>query len=191
MSSRLVIVPRWGGGPESDWYPWLQHELKKRTPQPFDPILPANLPHPQAPVLETWVAGIRELAGTDPSEIARTVFVGHSSGCRAILHYIAMLPHGSQVQGVLCVAGWWTVDHPWASLLPWINTPVDLAQARQASKRFVTLISNNDRHTADWNTNRRLWKERLGAEVVVVPGANHFNDAQQPAVLQALLDHFA
>lgn len=191
MSSRLVIIPRWGGGPDSDWYPWLQHELKTRAPQHFDPILPASLPHPEDPRLENWVAGIGRLVGTDSSEIERTVFIGHSAGCRAILHYLATLPQGSQVQGVLSVAGWWTVDRPWASLLPWINTPVDLARARTASARFVTLISDNDRHTADWKTNRQWWQERLGAEVVIVPGANHFNDARQPAVLHALMDYFA
>jgi len=106
--------------------------------------------------------------------------------CRAALRSLAALPPGLKVAGVLCVAGWWTIDEPWPTIVPWVKATVDLDRARQACDRFVTLISDNDPFTSDHTENQRLWEERLGARVVVVPGAQHFNLSPQPPVLEQL-----
>jgi hypothetical protein len=89
------------------------------------------------------------------------------------------------------VAGWFWTDAPWESLLPWIETPINLARSRAAAGQQIrVLISDNDRHTSDWQANRSAWQDRLGAAVEIVPGANHFNGEQYPIILQSLLDGF-
>jgi hypothetical protein len=50
------------------------------------------------------------------------------------------------------------------------------------------LVSDDDPFTPNWRANGRLWEERLGARVQMVPGAAHFNHPVQPAVLHALVD---
>ena len=191
MNKRLIVIPRWAGTPASDWYPWLKQKLETMQPQPFDPVLIAAMPNPDLPTIPAWGGRVKELLGSDPEQIAETVIVGHSVGCQAVLRTLAELPAGVQIGGVLCVAGWFWTDAPWDSLMPWIKTPVDLDRVRSAAgQRLVVMMSTNDMHTSDWRANRSAWQERLEAEVIIVPGANHFNGEQYPEILQTLLDHF-
>jgi uncharacterized protein len=191
MSKRLIVIPRWSGTPSDDWYPWLQRELGAVTPQPFDPVVVADMPDPGEPTISSWMGRVQQLLGADPDEMARTVIIGHSVGCQAVLRALAELPVGLHVDSVLCVAGWFWTDAPWESLLPWIETPFDQARTRSAAgQQIVVMMSDNDRHTSDWRANRSAWQDRLDASVVIVPGANHFNGEQYPIILQTLLDHF-
>lgn len=191
MSQRLIIIPRWSGTPASDWYPWITAELAAMQPRRFDPAAAMVMPNPGLPTIPAWTGRVRALLGDDPAELARTVIVGHSVGCQAVLRALAELPEGVHVAGALCVAGWFWTDAPWDSLLPWIETPFDLAHARQAAgNRIVVIMSDNDPHTSDWRANTAAWQQRLGAEVVLVPGGQHFNGPRYPIILQTLLDHF-
>lgn len=185
MPRTLTIVPRWAGHSGSDFYPWL---IRERPPG-FAAVRALDMPEPKQPTIGAWVPALTAALGTAPAP--GTVLLGHSVGCQAVLRYLAELPPGSTVEGVLLVAAWWSVDTPWDSLRPWTDTPVDLARVRAASRRFVVLLSDNDPFTSDFRENGRLWEERLGAEVVLAPGARHFNGEQEPAVLDALRLHFA
>jgi uncharacterized protein len=187
MRHSLTIVPRWAGTSTSDYYPWLTERLREQ-PSSFDTVRALDMPEPKQPTVDAWVSTLSHAVGPTPAP--GTVLLGHSVGCQAVVRYLATLPPGSTVEGVLLVAGWWSVDNPWDSLRPWMDTPVDLARVRAAARRFVVLLSDNDPFTSDFRENGRLWTERLGAEVVLVPGARHFNAAQEPAVLDALRSHF-
>jgi len=182
---RLLVVPRWAGTPRSDWYPWLVTALADG--RAFAPVLVADLPEPGQPRLDTWPPAIGRLLGDDPAVLADTFVVGHSVGCQALLHALAALPAGVRVAGMLAVAGWWRVDNPWPTILPWQDRLPDLARVRAAVPAMTVLLSDGDPFTSDYHENATLWRERLGAAVEVVPGARHFNAAEEPAVLATLL----
>lgn len=183
---RLLIVPRWAGTPTSDFYPWLRAQLAAQHPRLFDSVEALDMPDPQAPVVRAWVEALVQRIGTDATQASRTLLLGHSVGCQAVLRAVATLPHGVAVHGVLGVAGWWSVDRPWPTLLPWIETPFDHARARAVGGRIHVLVSTDDPYTADHEATRRLFVERLGAHVRVIDGARHFNRAEELAVLEAL-----
>lgn len=52
--------------------------------------------------------------------------------------------------------------------------------------RIIVLLADDDPFTRDHASNAALWRERLGAEVVLVPGARHFNVSEASAVLATL-----
>jgi predicted alpha/beta hydrolase family esterase len=189
MARRLIIVPRWSGNARSDFYPWLGEQLAAdpaRAPQARWSIEALDLPEPGHPRHDTWPPAIAEALGRDPAVLADTVVLAHSVGCQASLHALATLPEGTQISALLCVAGWWQVDEPWPTIVPWQTRLPDLARVRDRVARIIVLLSDDDPFTRDHAANAALWRERLGAEVILVAGARHFNTPEAPAVLATL-----
>jgi predicted alpha/beta hydrolase family esterase len=185
-AARLCIVPRWGGTARSDFYPWLLAQPAVRAR--FGEILLPEIAQPGEPTIAAWVESLQQVTGGAGSGgLGRTYFLGHSVGCQAVLRFLERSSGNTPAAGVLCVAGWWNVDRPWDSIVPWLESPMDVARVRAAARRFHVLLSDNDPFTADWRENERAWRERLGAEVRCVSGAKHFNAAEEPAVLDELL----
>jgi uncharacterized protein len=126
-------------------------------------------PDPDEPVIGDCVAALGCVIDTNARAARGTILVGHSVGCQDILRYLATLPEGVAFPGLLCVAGWWTLDEPWASIRPWVETPIDLARVRDALDSIVVLLSDNDPYIADFAVNGKIWKEKLGAEMRFSP----------------------
>jgi hypothetical protein len=197
MTERVVIVPRWSGHAADDWYPWIREQLGN-DPGGGLQVEVVELPNPDAPVIEQCVAALQSALGTRVEDLHSTLLVGHSVGCQALLRYLAELRSVDQgavgdaerpvgPEHLLCIAGWWTVDEPWPSIRPWIDTSIALPKLQSNTTGGVTvLLSDDDPFTSDWRTNKATWEQRLDADVRVVQGGRHFNTAQEPAVLQLL-----
>lgn len=189
---RLLIVPRWAGRPESDYYPWL---LARLAAEPhlrglFTEARVLALPRPELPDVSAWPAAIAtelQAPGQDAAALERTYVLAHSVGCQALLRALRQLPEGAAIGGALCVAGWWQIDRPWDSIRPWLEPIDDLERARAAVRTLRVLLSDNDPFTADHVSNAERWQQ-LGAGVRLAPGGRHFNSAEEPAVLAALLE---
>lgn len=184
---RIAIMPRWSGHGDSDWYPWFRARIAEH---PKLPVQMLALDQPSAPTIDGCVASLTAALGDDPRALERTLLIGHSVGCQALLHYLAALP--SDAPGgpahLMCVAAWWAVDAPWETIRPWIETPHQLERLRARTQAGVSVVlSDNDPFTADWQANAAQWRDRLDARVESVPGAQHFNGAEEPAVLALVL----
>lgn len=182
---RLVLVSRWAGGPRSDWYPWLAQAVSGR----FSEVLVPKMPRPERAEIAAWKQTLTELLAPGDA-LEDTVFVGHSVGCQAILRWLAEQEPGRRAAGFVGVAAWWKVVDPWQSLLPWLEHDYPIERARAAVGAAAVLLSDNDQYTPDHAENAALWRDRLGAEVVLQPAAGHFNDKVQPGVLELLLRKF-
>ncbi|MCB9527205.1 MAG: alpha/beta hydrolase [Myxococcales bacterium] len=183
MIEQVVVMPRWAGTPADDWYPWLEGALAEWSGR----VRVLELPDRGAPRIERCVAAIE--AAVADAALGSTLLVGHSVGCQAMLRFLAARPAGVAAAGTVCVAGWWSVDAPWPSIVPWIEAPLAFERVRAAAGRVTVVLSDDDPFTADHAANAALWVERLGAAVRLVPGGRHFNGAVEPAVLAALADY--
>lgn len=178
---RLILVPRWSGRADSDFYPWLAGVLGRLGWR--GEVETAALRPPDAPEVAATVAAVRGRLGS-AGRMARTVLVGHSVGAQAALR--ALAEPGPPIAGLVLVAGWWTVDRPWPAIQKWIDAPFDWERTRERAPRRLVLLSTDDPYTADAGRTRRLFEERLAAEVRVHDGAAHFNRREEPAVLAAV-----
>lgn len=181
MSDRVILIPRLRGRGDSDFYPWLARrlgELGWRGDVETAPLRP-----PDAPEMAATIAGVRGRLGA-PGRAARTVLVGHSVGGQAAMR--ALAEPGPPVAGLLLVAGWWNLDRPGPALMPWLETPFDWQRTRERAARRVVLLSTDDPYTADAARTRRLFEDRLAAEVRIHDRAGHFNRSEEPEVLAAL-----
>jgi predicted alpha/beta hydrolase family esterase len=183
---RILIVPRWAGSPTSDCYPWLIEALQARFGRGLEARALA-MPEPETPRIATWPQAIVAAAGTDRGVLRRTLLVGHSVGCQAVLRALATIPEDITVFGALLVAAWFQVDRPWETILPWIHEDFDLGRARARTPWLDVLVSDDDPFTADFGRTAADFRARAAADVVIVPGAKHFNAAQEPQVLSALV----
>lgn len=176
---RLVIVPRWAGGADSDFYPWLREQLADA----FDSVVTVKLaPSADAPKIEASVASLRaQLSG----ETANTILLAHSVGCQIVMRTLAE-PDTGPVAATLLVAGWFAIDEPWDTIRPWVEEPIDTEQTRASIGALRVLVSTDDRYTADYRATQAAFESRLGAKVRLVDGSNHFNGSRQPEVLEEL-----
>jgi predicted alpha/beta hydrolase family esterase len=179
MARQAIVVPRWGGTPAHDWYPWIVAE------RPGE-VRVLELPDPDTPTIDAWPEAIAAVLRERGDSLADTVVVGHSVGCQAVLRALGRLSDDAHVHAVLCVAGWWSVDAPWATIRPWMDPPPDLERVRRIAGSVHVLLSTNDPFTADYEHNARLWREYLDADVAVIDAAKHFNATEEPSVLDAL-----
>jgi predicted alpha/beta hydrolase family esterase len=113
-----------------------------------------------------------------------TILMGHSVGVQAAMRATTL----HKVAGLFGVAGWWGVDQPWPTLLPWMQTTFAHEKViENAAKRFI-LLSDNDPFTANASETQQLFQSRIQAQTKIIPGGKHFNQSEEPAVLDALLD---
>ncbi len=178
---RLVIVPRWGGSESSDFYPWLCQQVTSREPHETDGLtieFVECVPR-DAPEIESSLNALQSALSSD------SIVLAHSVGVQAVLRTLARSPSIQRVR-LVAVAPWFTVDRPWPSLLPWINTPFSGSDARGSLRSVNVLLSDNDPFTADFRATKQRFEVELDAEVTVCPGAKHFNARAEASVLDTL-----
>jgi len=165
------IVHRWDATPEDDWYLSLSEGLQK---QGYKVTVPA-MPDTDAPVMEAWVDHLGGVV--DEEGLAETVFIGHSIGCQTIMRYFETLPAGTKVGAAFFVAGWLHLENLENEEVeniakPWITMPIDFEKVRDVCGRFVALFSTNDPYVP--LSDADLFKEYLGAEILIQENAGHF-----------------
>lgn len=191
----VFIIPRLSAGAEDDWYPWLHEQLNAAASEDEVEYRVRTLEMPawNTPVLEKAVAYLQQVL--PPSRLhANLYLVGHSIGCLAVLHYLARVaqehPQAPQIGGVLCVAGWFSIDNPWQNILTWVDAPIDFEAARRLipDDKLIVLLSDDDPYTSGYHANRQLWVERLQSRVSILPGRQHFSTALDFDVRDAVRD---
>ncbi|GAB3829135.1 RBBP9/YdeN family alpha/beta hydrolase [Hymenobacter jeollabukensis] len=194
-TKHVYIIPRWGGNSGSDWYPWLKQQLEASSAedQCHYEVKPLDMPAWQIPTVSNAADYLAAMLPAERLRQEETYLVGHSVGCLAILHHLAEINKKDpelQVGGVLCVAGWFLIDNPWQDILNWMNAPVDYDRARRAipADKLVVMLSDDDPYTTGYQQNEKLWLERLQARVNILPGRQHFSNALDPDVCDAIRD---
>jgi len=173
---RIYIFPRYSGDENSDWYGKAKREIMLKDTDIM--VIPLSFPNWDKPDVSEFFSFIEQAIPCNEID-SGTYFVGHSVGCKAALLYLNELQMRDpllKIGGLMCVAGWWTIDNSWSQLEQWINISVDYKRIREiCNHHIVTILSNNDPYTSDTPLNKKLWEEKLNAKVIIVPDAAHFN----------------
>lgn len=190
MKKRVIIVHGWGGAPSDGWFPWLKEKIEERGDQV---VIPA-MPEPNAPHIDAWVRALFEVAGVAD---AQTFFVGHSMGCAAIVRYCEALPEGALIGGAVFVAGFFKrvtaldqKEEEREILREWLDASVDFSAAATRIKKSIAIFSDNDPYVPIENVDD--FRDKLGSEIIIVPGAGHFSGPRDgtrelPIVLESIL----
>ena len=200
MCQYVMVVHAFGGAPHKFWYPWLAKQVAERATifgkQAHVEVL--MMPTPRRPQINAWVDAILQAVQRvlDHGTCQELFLVGHSVGCNAIVRFLShpkaimLLAGPLRLGGVVCVAGWFSVDEPWEDIAPWCTEPIRCEQARQVlalgAKPLILILSDDDGYTRDYAQNSTLWAEQLGAATMLLPGRRHFASKRQTVVLDVL-----
>lgn len=165
-SKKVYIIHGWEGTPEANWFPWLKKEL---TQKGIDAIVPL-MPNTNNPNCVEWVNFLQKNL-INPDE--NTYLVGHSLGVITILRYLELLPEGLKIGGAILVAGF-SEPIGLKELDNFFQTSLNYEKVKNSAKMFVAIHSDND-HIVPIEKGYLL-KDRLGAELVIIPNAGHLNE---------------
>ena len=175
MTNRVIIVHGWGGSPKTDFLPWAKAELEKKG---YEVIVP-SMPDTDYPKIENWVPYLAEIVG-EPRE--GDILIGHSIGCQTILRYLANLPDGQKVDRVILVAGFITLvlDNEEDPMIAkhWLETPINFGKVKTKANKFIVILSDNDPYVP-LEENQKIFKDNLGAEILIEHNKGHFNQMPQ------------
>lgn len=186
---RLFIIHGWDGSPHESWLPWLKRELEARGFVVFVPAMPDS----SKPNAERWISHLANAVGVADEH---TFFVGHSIGCLTILKYLET--GEGPIGGAVFVAGWFSLT-PSAIPTPreqeiarsWLERPVDFERVRKRTRNFTALFSDDDPDVPIENT--EIFRNRLGADVIIESGKGHFSEGdgirELPAARDAILKY--
>lgn len=183
---KVIIVHRWEGNSQSDWYTWLKTELEKLGCQ----VLVPDMPDTDTPVIEKWVGKLAQVVGVPDKN---TYFVGHSIGCQTILRYLDSYRFGplETVGSAVFVAGWFNLDNLENDEVkevarPWIETPINSVKIQTVLPESTLFISENDPYNC-LEENKRRFAEIM-TKGILVPFAGHFTSEDGYKTIPSVLD---
>jgi len=156
------------------------------------------MPKPDRPVISEWIAFIAGLVG-EPDN--RTVMVGHSLGCQAVMRYLETLGSaGKCVAKTVLVAGSFPPAFTAAEadaktggsdvLRPWFTTPVDATRVKKAAGKCTVILSDDDPYI-DVARAAASFRLTLDPKIIIETGKGHYNEdttvTELPAALEAAL----
>lgn len=189
MTKRVFIVHGWDGDPEEGIFPWLKKELEGRG---FT-VFALAMPEPEKPAIDAWVSHLREQIGA-PDE--QTVLFGHSIGAQTVLRYLESLPEGVKIGGAVFLAGWthltdeaYEDEQDLEIAKPWLETPLEWDRIKSRAAKFVAIFSDDDAVVPF--SDSEIFKEQLGAQIVIEHQKDHFSGSsgikELPSALDAVL----
>ena len=151
------------------------------------------MPDANHPKIETLVPYLAKQGGKPDKE---TFFVGHSIGCQTILRYLAAAPKGTEIGGIVLVAGWLhltpqSIKEKKAMMIaqPWLETPIAYERVKACTKNIVAVFSDNDPYVP--LDDAKIFEQQLTARSILEKKKGHLGGEDSimelPCVKEALL----
>lgn len=177
---RVYIIHGWEGTPDSNWFPWLKDQLDAKG---FDVIVP-SLPDTNYPICSNWLECMKKLIGEVNAD---TYLIGHSLGAIAILRFLESLPEGQKIGGAVFVAGF-SESLGFRETESFFAEPLNYKKIKKTSEKFIAINSDDDPYVPA--RKGEILRDKLGAEFIIVPKGNHFNEGAGFTKLPIVLEIF-
>ena len=181
MMTNVFIIHGAYGNPSENWMPWLKKELGKMGCAVFAP----KFPTPENQSLESWLEVFsnyeRRLDGD-------SIVVGHSLGVAFLLNVLEKMEK-EPIKAAFFVAGFTgALNDPRFDMInkTFTDRRFDWKEIRKHCRKFFVFSSDNDPYVPPLK-GKELAKN-LGAEMIVVKNAGHFNEKSGYVKFELLLD---
>ena len=175
---KVYMIHGWGGSSKDNWFPWLKEELEKKNTK----VIIFDMPDTDKPKIEIWVKYLEEKI-KDADE--NTYFIGHSIGCQTIIRFLEKLHKNKKVAGCLFVAPWFNLINMEPEEIeiahPWINSKIHFDRVLEHCDNFLAIFSTDDPFVP--LTEVEIFKEKLGAKIIIEKNKGHFDEKEEPSIL--------
>ncbi|UCD20890.1 MAG: serine hydrolase family protein [archaeon] len=185
---KVIVIHGWEGTPETEWLPWIKKELESKG---FEVTVP-EMPETDEPVIEAWLSKLEEVVGTPDKN---TYFIAHSIGCQTVLRFLEKLSEDIRIGGCVFVAPWFNLteasfeEEGYEEIArPWLETPIGFEKVLKHTQKIICIFSDDDPYIP--LSDSELFKEKLGAKVIIKHGGGHFNEEVGTKELPVLLEEF-
>ncbi len=159
-----IIVHGWGADSQSNWFPWLAEELRKRG---FSVQTP-DFPNTNFPKLSGWLKYFEENVTINND----TILIGHSLGAPFILRLLEKFPEAQKIKAAFLVSGF---ERPlgFPETENFVDKPFDWEKIKKGCEKFVVIHSDNDPYVP-LPIGKDLAKS-LRVEPIIEHAAGHIN----------------
>jgi predicted alpha/beta hydrolase family esterase len=167
------------GYPEENWFPWLKEKLGKLNCTVFVP----RFPTPENQTLENWFKVFEKYKNNFNSE---TILIGHSLGGAFLLRVLEKTEFKIKAAIIVSAPVGIKPIKNWEGDQPFIGKPFNLKKIKNSCQKFFVFHSDNDPYVGIGNGKETA--KKLGAKLIFVPNAGHFNKAAGYTKFELLLE---
>ncbi len=160
----FILVHGWEGGPDKDWFPWLNKKLIKDG---YD-VINMSMPNPMSPEKGEWVKHLEE--HIDISK--ETCFIAHSLGAVAVLKYLEKIKQ--RIRGAIFVAPYIINEQKYKDVSSFFSRKIDWSKVNKNCKKFFTIFSDNDSFVS--LDQYSYMKNETNVDLTVLNNKGHFSD---------------
>ena len=178
--TNVFIFHGTGGYPEENWFPWLKRELEKLGCK----VIVPKFPTPENQSLENWLE-ILNKSGQSMTE--DTILVGHSLGGAFLLRVLEK--YSVKFKAAFIVAapiGALPIKNYESDKLFLGNFEFDWKKIKSHCRKFFIYHSDNDPYVSLGNG--RELARNLGAKLIFIPNAGHFNKSAGYTTFEKLFE---
>jgi hypothetical protein len=160
----FVLVHGWEGGPNKDWFPWLNKKLVKDG---YD-VVNMSMPNSMSPKRGEWVKHLEE--HIEPSR--DIFFIAHSLAPVAVLKYLEKID--KKIKGAIFVAPYIINEQKYKTVSSFFNVKIDWSKVNKNCKKFFTIFSDDDPFVS---LDQYLFmKDKTKVDLTVLHNRGHFSD---------------
>lgn len=165
--ANIFIIHGFMGHPQENWFPWLKSKLEENGHHVFVP----KFPTPENQSLTTWLETFQPYEAQLRED---SIFIGHSLGVSFILSILERLQ--IPVQAAFLVGGFVgpiEVESVDVVTKTFTHKVFDWPKIRHNARHFYVFNGDNDPYVSI--EKGQYIAKQLHTDLIVVPGAGHFN----------------
>lgn len=175
---RIVLVHGYKASPRHNFWPWLYDELKNRGHD----VTAVDLPNPEEPQCAEWTGAIADTIHRPGGD---TIFIGHSLGCVALLHYLENAEMSGTPKSVILVSPPYHIGSE--KFETFFSPKVDFDTVMWKGQEFVVVAAKDDDVIP--NDHAEKYAGELNGELHMLDEGKHFVDSiDLPKILELIDD---
>lgn len=182
---KVYLVHCWGGTSDDGWYPWIAEKLTDNKIE----VVKFDMPNTELPTISSWV----EMLNSEVDNLDENVyFIGHSISCQTIMRYLESKDI-TKIGGMLFVTPWLDLlpkaiedEESYNIAYPWLNEPINFDKIKKFTNNIYCIFSDDDYFVS--LEQEKEFKNKLGANTIIVSNKGHISQDDNVYELQEILD---